>query len=56
MKLEKITIEGRSNDYLAYLNNDKRRWGRGTTINAAIGDVLRTHAQELGIEVEYPSQ
>jgi len=46
-----ITIQKRSDDYIAYLNNDPKLWGCGSTPNAAIGDVIHTHYKELNVKI-----
>ena len=38
-----ITIEGRSGDYMAYLNGDTRLWSSGKSEAEAIGAVLLSH-------------
>ena len=37
--------------YNAYLNNDPKLWGCGSTPNAAIGDVVHTHYKELNVKI-----
>lgn len=48
----KITIEKRANDYMAFVNDDRKKWGCGPTENAAIGEVVRTWGADLGVTLE----
>lgn len=52
--LTKITVRRRADDWHASLNGDERRWGCGKTPSEAIGEAIRSHAEDLGIIVEWP--
>lgn len=49
--MNKIIITKRSDDYHAALENTGA-WGNGETIDAAIGDLIRTHPLRFDIEIE----
>jgi hypothetical protein len=52
-----ITVVPHDGDaYVAYLNDNPRLWGRGDTINAAIGDVVRSHPEHLGLSIKFPGE
>lgn len=47
----KICVERRSDDFHACLESNRAIWGCGSTENAAIGDLVRTHAATLGLQI-----
>lgn len=47
----KITVEERQSDYIAYLNDDIGKWGRGKTEQEAIGDLVLSWCNEMGIKI-----
>ena len=49
----KITVVKRSNDYMAFINDNRRLWGCGRSPKAAIGDVVIHHADALGFQFDY---
>ena len=48
----KIVVERRSNHYHAAFAQDRGRWGDGKTDDEAVGNLVRTHGEALGIRVE----
>ncbi len=50
--MDKITIIKRQGDYMAYYNDDKRLWDRGSNPAEAIGALILTHGKEHGIVVD----
>ena len=49
----KITVEKRNDDYMAFINDDRRLWGCGRSPKVAIGDVVMHHREALGFRFEY---
>lgn len=49
----KITVVKRTDDYMAFINDDRRLWGCGRSPKAAIGDVVMHHSETLGFRFEY---
>lgn len=49
--MKKIIITKRSDDYHAAIE-DSGAWGYGDTIDEAIGDLIRTHAERFNIEIK----
>lgn len=47
-----ITITKRADDYHAHIDGDKRLWGCGRTPREAVGSVVWTHGDRLGIDIE----
>lgn len=45
----KITVEKRSEDYMAFVNDDRRIWGCGKSPQEAIGDVIMSHVATIGM-------
>lgn len=52
---KKLVVTRRSDDYHVCINGNQTLWGCGKSIDEAIGDCVRTHSDELGIEIEYPT-
>ena len=50
--MHKITIEKRSDDWMAYLDGDRRIWDCGRSPQSAIGNLVLSHQENMGIEVE----
>jgi len=49
--MRRITIETRTHDYHVHIDNDRGKWACGKTIDDAIGNLVRTHREALGIEI-----
>ena len=47
-----ITIEKRSNGYIAYLDGDRKRRGSGKTKYVAIAELVCAYKDDLGINIE----
>ena len=45
----KITVEKRSEDYMAFVNDDRRIWGCGKSPQEAIGDAIMSHVAMIGM-------
>ena len=50
-----ITVERRSDDFMAFLNGNRSLWGCGRTEAIAVLDVLRAHAVDAGVTVHIPT-
>ena len=48
----KILYTKRSDDWMAYIEGDKKIWACGKTILEAIGNLILTHQKEFKILVE----
>ncbi len=48
----KIVVERRSNHYHAAFAQDRGRWADGKTEDEAVGKLVRSHGEGLGIRVE----
>jgi hypothetical protein len=49
----KIVVKRFGTDYLAHFNNDVERWSSGSSITAAIGNLICTKAgRDAGIELD----
>ncbi len=48
----KIVVERRSNHYHAAFAQDRGRWADGKTEDEAVGKLVRSHGEALGIRVE----
>jgi len=48
-----ITVDKRTEDYMAYLNGDKGFWDCGKTKAEAIGNLIITHREKFNIEIIY---
>lgn len=46
-----IVVTKRSDDFHAALKDNPAVWGCGKTIDAAIGDLIRSHQHRLGITI-----
>ena len=53
--MEKVVVTHRSNDYHACLAGRPGIRGCGKTPQEAIGDLIITHEETMGIEVELPT-
>jgi hypothetical protein len=42
-----IKVVRRQDDYMAYVDGDTRLWDCGSTVDEAIGKLIRTHPQEI---------
>jgi hypothetical protein len=52
----RIVITRRSEDYMAYVDGHREIWGRGSSPQAAVGDLVTAHAQRFGVSgVEWPA-
>lgn len=49
----KIIVERRQDDYMAYLNGDKKLWGCGKTPDLAVISLIRNHAEKMNIKIKY---
>ena len=58
--MTKITIKRRwldndcNYDYIAHISDNKAFWDHGETVTEAIGNLIITHANKLGIELVDP--
>lgn len=46
----KITVEKRNDDYIAFINDDRRLWGNGKTPYEAVGNCVVHHTESLNLE------
>jgi len=44
------------NGYQALVDGKPALWAAGKTANDAIGDLIRTHPEAFGIQIEYPAE
>ena len=51
--MNKIIITKRTHDYKAHLESNPGIWGCGKGPNEAIGDLVRTHASALNIQIKH---
>lgn len=51
MIINRIIVEKRIDDFIAYIEGDRTIWGCGNTKNAAIGNLVSTHQDVFGIQV-----
>jgi hypothetical protein len=49
-----ITVERRSGDFMAFIDDNRRLWSCGKTEAAAVLDVLCTHGADVGVVVQLP--
>lgn len=55
--LPAILVTKRADDYHAEIaGTNGKRWGRGKTSTEAIGDVVWSHAEALGLKVVFPPE
>ena len=50
--MTRIIITERPDDYHACLDGSPRVWGCGETPSAAIGDLVRSHPERFGVEID----
>ncbi len=50
--MHKIVVTRRSDDYHASISGQSGLWGCGKTESEAIGDLVQSHPEALGITVE----
>lgn len=48
-RIERIDVEQRSGDFMAFLNGDRRLWGAGKNVYEAVGSAVWAHAARHGI-------
>ena len=48
----KITVVERRDDYMAYLQDDKRLWGCGGSPAEAIGSAIMAHGSYISLELD----
>lgn len=48
-----IVVRQRGDDYHASIADRPSVWGCGESIDEAVGDLVRAHAEEFGIEIEH---
>jgi len=51
-----IVVTKRTDDYHACIRDHPEIWGCGKDYNEAIGDLIRSHKGEFGIQIEYDTQ
>lgn len=49
-----IVITPRTSDYHAHIEGNKTLWECGKTPNEAIGALIRTHGDKLGLVIQFP--
>lgn len=51
-----IIVTRRSNDYHAQLEGERGCWGRGSTVDEAIGDLVRSWPELFDITIKQPEK
>jgi hypothetical protein len=48
----KITVRKRTDDYIAFLNDNKKWWDCGKTPQSAIGNLILTHKNKMNMGLD----
>lgn len=49
----RICVERRGDDFHACIQGNRAVWGHGSSVRAAIGDLMLTHAGTLGLQIDF---
>ncbi len=54
--MKKCIVEKRGDDFMAYLEGDRKIWGAGKTVAEAVFDVILHCPEAFGVNIQLPER